>query len=290
MGERSAIDSRDYIVAFELYSPEDCPPDFHLPPSLACFDAGLFLPRDDPDWLGRSSYAPRLLLLARDRLCVIPHPASRESVCECPMDCISTVEVGHMLLKGWLRLAGEEVSCSVRYNTRGFRAISRFLSRLRERLLYESGEGAMPEASLGGDLDIKFGGAFSRELQRGETVGPRLFHPPRVIKKRTLMILRRHHLAGDLLVKTDRRLLWITDRDRGFHSPYGSVVSYAPLRAVKGIDVAEDGGGGVLSVRLSGAPPWRIPVMSGNEAQATEFTIRAAIGVKHCGPASLQAG
>jgi hypothetical protein len=33
MGERPAIDSRDYIVAFELRSIDDCPPDFELPPS-----------------------------------------------------------------------------------------------------------------------------------------------------------------------------------------------------------------------------------------------------------------
>ena len=54
MGERPAIDSRHYIVAFELRSTDDCPPDFELPSSLAGFDAGLFLPRDDPDWFGRS--------------------------------------------------------------------------------------------------------------------------------------------------------------------------------------------------------------------------------------------
>ncbi len=63
MGEWPAIDSRDYIVALELRSPDDWPADFVLPPTLAGFETGLFLPRADPDWFGRSSYPPRVLLL-----------------------------------------------------------------------------------------------------------------------------------------------------------------------------------------------------------------------------------
>jgi len=48
MAVRPSIDSRRYIVAFELRSKDDGPPDFELPASLAGFDTGLFLPRDDP--------------------------------------------------------------------------------------------------------------------------------------------------------------------------------------------------------------------------------------------------
>ncbi len=81
MGERPAPDSRRYIVAFELGSKNDCPPDFELLDSLAGFDAGLFLPRDDPDWFGRSSYPPRILLLQKGGLHIVSHSTTGEPPC-----------------------------------------------------------------------------------------------------------------------------------------------------------------------------------------------------------------
>jgi hypothetical protein len=104
--EWPAIDSRHYILAFELRSAGDCPPDFKLPASLAGFDTGVFLPRDDPDWFGRSSYPPRLLLLKGRMLYIVAHPSARDAPALCEMGQISSVESGHMLLKGWLRFTG----------------------------------------------------------------------------------------------------------------------------------------------------------------------------------------
>ena len=275
MKDGIAIDSRDYIVALELRSPEDIPPDFQPPPTMARFDAGLFLPRDDPDWFGRSSYPPRVLLLTHEMLRIVPHPASHETIDECPIDRISSVEVGHMLLKGWVRLSGDGVSCKVRFNTRGFPSISRFLARLREHMLCDAID--RPAAvRLGEDLDIKFGNALAQELERKETVAAQLFQPPRIVKKRIGLLPQRHHFGGDLLVKTGRRLLWITDSDRGFHARYGSVVSYAPLRTVNGLELVAGRGGCALRVNLPGAA-WEVPVTAENAPHAKEFMIRAGI-------------
>src|SRR5277367_4782952 len=119
MEEWPAIDSRQYILAFELRSASDCPPDLALPPSLAGFDAGIFLPRDDPDWFGRSSYPPRILLLKDNTLHLMSHPALRQPPSRWELDQISAVESGHLLLKGWLRFTGPGFDCAIRYNTRG---------------------------------------------------------------------------------------------------------------------------------------------------------------------------
>jgi hypothetical protein len=83
MGEWPAIDSRHYIVAFELRSEDDCPSDFELPSSLTSFDASLFLPRDPPDWFGRSLYPPRILVLKGSALYVVSHPSTGEPPCRC---------------------------------------------------------------------------------------------------------------------------------------------------------------------------------------------------------------
>ena len=135
MGEWPAVDSRDYIVAFELRSIDDCPADFELPSSIAGFDAGLFLPRGDRDWFGRPLYPPRILLLKGGALYIVSHPGTGEPPRRGAMDQIAAVESGHMLLKGWLRFTGTGLDSTVRYNTRGFPAVFPFMRRFRNRLL-----------------------------------------------------------------------------------------------------------------------------------------------------------
>ena len=114
--------------------------------------------------------------------------------------------------------------------------------------------GAQPRGAgevIGGDnLDIKFANALETELDPGEITHARLFQPPQVSRKR--------RLPGNLLVLTDRRLLWITDRENGFRSRYGSIASYAPIDGVSQVTRASDG----LLVALPGGAGWRIRLAS----------------------------
>jgi hypothetical protein len=275
-----AIDSRQYIVALDLHSTDDCPPDFELPSSAAGFDGGLFLPRADPDWFGRSSYPPRILLLNGNALHVVSHPSAGEAPGRWELDQISWVESGHMLLKGWLRFAGSGFDCTVRYNTRGFPPVCRFMQRFRAKLL----RGARPQGTsqvdsgagrqVGGRLDIKFTNALAGELDSAETVLMQVFQPPEVRSGRW-RLSRRRWIAGDLLALTDSRLLWITDRDRGSYSRFGSVVSYAPFDAVLSIGLASDRGKDLLKVDLKGGFAWQLPMASesreGRRRMAEEF-------------------
>jgi hypothetical protein len=267
----TSIESGHYIVTFELHAADDCPPDFNLSPALSGFDAGLFLPRADPDWFGRSAYPARVLLLTRDLLRIVPHPSTGQSISECPIQQISSIEAGNMLLKGWLRFEGPGFRYTIDYNTRGFRAVSRFMCRLREKLLDPAGAETTSELRLGAGLDIKFGNALSRELDPGERVSAQFFQPPKVRETKLLFIPRRHWLPGDLIVLTNRRLMWISDRERGFRSPYGSVASYAPLRAVRRIEPKQRRDGRILNVHLDGGASWKIPIASGNLENAVEF-------------------
>jgi hypothetical protein len=256
--DQAPVDSRYYIVAFELHAPADCPPDFPAPPGG--FEAGLFLPRDDPDWFGRSAYPPRLLLLDRRMLRIVPHPSTAEPASEYPLERIASVKSGHMLLKGWLEFSGGGFHCTLRYNTRGWPAVSRFMSRFREFFLDATGAFPAPDLPPGAGLDIKFGFALSRELDPGEPVAGQFFQPPRQLVSRRWWFPRRRWTAGDLLVITDRRLLWITDREGKSYSRYGSVASYAPLRAVRKLELSSAGGAHFLVADLHGAAGWRIKV------------------------------
>lgn len=260
MGEWTAIDSRDYIVAFELRSIDDCPPDFELPPSMAGFDIGLFLPRGDRDWIGRPIYPPRVLLLKDGTLHIVAHPSTREPPRQCAVDQIDSVESGNMLLKGWLRFVGSGFDYNVRYNTRGFPAVLRFMRCLQEKLLPGGSQRGRSEANPGAGLDIKFGNALSLELDSGEAVLIQVFQPPREVRSRRWLLPRRHWIAGDLLALTGRRLLWITDCEGGSYSRYGSIASYAPLAAVRSIGLASRRGGNVLQVDLKSGLAWRIPI------------------------------
>jgi hypothetical protein len=262
MGAWPAVDSRDYIVAFELRSPHDCPADFDLPSCVAGFDTGLFLPRGDRDWFGRPSYPPSILLLKGGALYIVSHPSTGEPLRRGAMDEVTAVESGHMLLKGWLRFTGSGFDHTVRYNTRGFRSVFGFMCRFRDELL----RGGLPLGPLplpfGGGLDMKFANALALELDFGESVLLRTFQPPREVRSRNWLLPRRHWIAGDLLALTSRRVLWITDRDRGSYSRYGSIASYAPFDAVQSIGLTSGRGGHLLQVDLTSGTAWQIPIAS----------------------------
>jgi hypothetical protein len=273
---RPAIDSRDYIVALELRSAGDCPPDFALPAPLAAFDTGLFLPRDDPDWLGRSSYPPRILLLKDNVLHIVTHPSAGEPPCRCAMERISSVESGHMLLKGWLRFTGSGFDYTLRYNTRGLPSVFRFMCIFRDKLLRGAPCGT-PKVDLGGALDIKFANALAQELDSEETVAVRFFQPASDVKFFWRLVPRRRRIAGDLLALTGRRLLWITDRDRGSYSRYGTIVSYAPLGAVRTVELASVRNGHALRIDLNAGPPWLVPIRADCERVAAGFAAAVAL-------------
>lgn len=270
-----AINSRDYIVAFDFRSTDDCPPDFELRPSLAGFDTGLFLPRGDSDWFGRPTYPPRIMLLTDDALHIMAHPSAGESPRQYTLEQISSVESGHMLLKGWLRFTGPGFDSTLRYNTRGIPSVLRFMRCFRDKLLSGAQPRETPESHPAAGLDIKFTNALARELDAGETTLLQFFQPPSEVGSGNWWLPRRSWMAGDLLALTARRLLWITDRERGFYAPYGSIASYAPLSAVAGIGVTPGGGGDILRVDLKNGSAWHVPIASECQRVAEDFAAAA---------------
>ncbi|HTW31561.1 MAG TPA: hypothetical protein VMD76_07785, partial [Candidatus Sulfotelmatobacter sp.] len=97
------VDSRQYIIPFTISSAEAVPPDFRLEP-VTEFRHGLFLPRADPDWRGRSAWPARVVVLTGSALIVATHPLTAEPEMRLPLSGIVGLETGNMLLIGWIAL------------------------------------------------------------------------------------------------------------------------------------------------------------------------------------------
>ena len=167
-----------------------------------------------------------------------------------------------MLLRGWLGFRGAGFDCTARYNTRGHPSVLRFRRHFRNRWL-GAARPSPAEVVLGDDLDMRFANALADELDPGEAVGTRIFQLPRELRWRW-PLRRRQWIPGDLLVVTSRRLLWITDRDRGSRAQYGGIASYAPLRALRGLSLVSR-----KRMPSSGGPDRRVAVADTDRCRAS---------------------
>jgi len=286
MPDPAAIDSRRYVTAFELHNGEGCPIDFRLPPRAAAFECGVFLPRADPDWLGRRAYPPRVLLLHGGALWIVAHPSAGEAPEACELEGLAAIESGRMLLRGWLGLKGPGFDSTARYNTRGQLPVGAFLRRLRQQWLGEARPGP-PAAMFGDPLDMRFANALEDELDPGEAVSLAFFQRPRETRRRwPFRALRKS--PGDLMALTSRRLLWITDRDGGSRAPYGGIACYAPLRFLRSLGVVSRPEGQYLQAVVEGLPPWAAPLAPESLYAAQDFA--AAAGPPNRVNASIRKG
>jgi len=266
------VDSRHYIIAYELYSRDDVPPDFGQSDALPAFDTGLFLPRAGPDWFGRHAYPPRVVALVPAGLLIVPHPAAKAPTQLLGFEQLGFVECGHMLLRGWLRFVGHDFDRTLFYNTRGAGVVDAFMHKFRARFLPDTHSDPTTGIELGCPLDLKFSYALSHELDAGEAVRASLFRPAVKFKRWTLGLKRTGTVPADLIALTPRRVLWITDRHGSGYARYGSIARYAPLSRIGAIDRESDGDERVLRLAIgSSGIPWRIPLTSEQERDAARI-------------------
>jgi hypothetical protein len=266
------VDSRQYIFAYLIRSLDDVPADFPIPAADGGFRLGLLLPRDEPDWFGRPSYPTRILLLSGAAIVILPHPKTREPVIRIPLQQLLFVEAGHILLIGWLRFVEKGSEHKLPYNTRSVRPVEEFLRVLREEYLPGTLD-VSPRGPLGfGEpLDLKFSNTEYFELDAGERVLFRFFSP--VTKK-----IRRHWIfrweswvPGDLVVLTNRRVLWVTDRVQERYAAYGTVTRSAPVRALAQLTCQRTAEDCALLVKLSSEASWSISLPLERQAEAQRF-------------------
>jgi len=272
MKEPPGADSRDYLFAFPIWHPSEVPNGFALGPTYLDFDTAVFVPRDDPDWFGRSAHPPRLLLLCRDRLVVVAHSAALDAAVEIPLQELESVESGSLLLLGWICIHSLTGDCRIPYNTRSRGPIDEWLWELRRRWLGEDTNSVgLKPAAFGPPLTLKFRYAVERELDGQERQMATFFQPPCEQVARDWMLSRPKCLPGDLLALTQRRLLWITDRCEGRYEPYGTVAYCAPRRAISAVDFTDTSPAHTLRVHFPSGRKWLIPVTVEERGAAHHF-------------------
>jgi len=277
------VDSRQYIFSFPIESLSAIPADFTGLPDFGALRAGVFLPRDDPDWLGRRDYPARVLLLTERDVVVAAHPAEREPLLQVAVGRIQSVECGRMLLPGWIVMAWDGGRIRLLYNMRTEGPVARYLKTFKDQWLPAAATRKTERCEAFGEpLSLKFEYARSAELLPGETALVQLFHPARREVRGRWIFRREHWLAGDLLMVTTRRLLWITDRYNGQYECYGTTSRSAPLESIADIKSSAADGGEELKISFCSGHSWHIPVGAIEERETRKFeaatwSARAAI-------------
>jgi hypothetical protein len=268
----TGVDSRQYRFSFAIPALSQVPADFVLPPDLGPFNAGVFLPRDDVDWLGRRRYPARILLLSGREALVVPHPAAGEPTIRVPLDRIERIEWGRILLTGWVVLTWDGGHVQLPYNTRARGAVEKCVRTLQDRWLP-----ALPihqpssTAAFGEPLDLKFGYARSAELLTGEAPLAQFFEPAVRGTRRFFWFRRNHWPAADLVLVTPRRLLWITERNKRRYERYGTVSHSARLASIAGVRCVRTGEDGGLEIAFYSGDTWHVPVQEDREEEASRF-------------------
>lgn len=279
------MDSRDYICAFTINGAGDVPADFEPPPGVSDFVAGLFLPQSEPDWLRRRAYPARILLLTHDALWVIPHSRAKEQKLLIPLRDLESLDCGRILLLGWIGLHWGDVQQVLLYNRRCALTVERFLARLKAHWCTDEAGLAGIELRSHGDygaaLNEKFEHALETEMIDDERPLIRFFHPSIRRVRRRRLLRRETWSAGDLIVLSRRRVLWITERRGTAYEPYGTVSHSAPLMALVDVVYLPAEHGPQLRVCLRSGESWRLPLddSHGSEAQSFADVIRKALSV-----------
>ena len=268
----SGGDSRQYRFTFAIEALSQVPPDFVLPPEFRAFDAGVFLPRGDVDWLGRRRYPARILLLSDREAMVAPHPAAGELPVRVSLDRIERVEWGRILLTGWIVLTWDGGQISLPYNTRARGPVEKCMKTLQDRWLPAApARPAPPTWAFGEPLDLKFEYARSAELIDGEAPLAQFFQPAVRGLRRRSWFRRNDSSAGDLVLVTSRRLLWITERHKGSYGRYGTVSHSTRLSSIAGVRCVWTQRAGSLEIAFRSGDPWHIPVREDQKQEARRF-------------------
>lgn len=268
------MDSRDYVYAFDIQGLNGAPADFELPSGISNPIAGVFLPQAAPDWLGRRKYPARILLATEEALWVIAHSTACVLPARILLRDLEALECARFLLLGWIGLhtgIGEHV---LAYNQRSCDVVDRFLLGIKARWMpRELRFCRVPKQTFGAALDQKFNFAWSSEaIDEHEYPLIRYFQPTTVHRRRWFFYRRESWSAGDLLVLTERRVLWIAERYGTVYAPYGIVSRSAPLSSLRGFHPCMFNNQPSLECDLSSGRTWRFQLATGLESEARRFT------------------
>jgi len=270
-------DSRLYIITLPLQSRKEIPEDFELPNNVE-FSFGVFLPGEDGSWFETGPYPPRIVLASPNALTIVSHPASGEPIQVIPLREIQFIEYAHMLLVGWISFASAQGSPTLPFNTRTNGPVEDFLRELTNGYAPAVDWPAPNDcAHFGSGLDLKFRNAEIGALIPYERVLVRFFNATRQTRSRAWGILPiQSHDPADYLGLTNRRLLWMTERNRTYYDPYGVVQRSAPIANLIEVSIHHTGRNCGVLCRFVNGGSWCIPLPSDQFDAGASFVDRTS--------------
>jgi len=130
-------------------------------------------------------------------------------------------------------------------------------------------------AAFGEPLDLKFEYARSAELLTGEAPLAQFFQPAAYGLRRFLWFRRNESSAGDLVLVTSRRLLWITERRNGRYERYGTVGHSARLTSIIGMRYVPTDRRAGLEIAFRFGDACRVPLREDQKQEAQRFEAAA---------------
>lgn len=267
------IDSRQYIYSFPLRSVADIPADFIELQGAKLPLAGVFLPQDGRR--KRKVCSPACVLLLYERgIATTFHPSSERPGIYIPLNSLKEIETGRFLLLGWITLTWTGGRLRLPYNTCNDLVITSFIKRVENVWLPpEAVPGNSRCMQFGAPLCGKFAQAAAHELLVGETPLMCLFQPARYRFTCWGTPGGGVPIAGDLLMATVRRLIWIEERRNGRYEPYGTVSHSASVSSLAHVQTSMVSKDSELNINFTGGERWRIPLQKGMERDSNGFAI-----------------
>ena len=218
----------------------------------------------------RRKVIEKILCETEDSICVWEHVGNQVRMTEYPITSISDIEIGRILLYSWFTIggvtkAGAATSTTIEFNSASSRHFTRFINRIRPKLLHAG------ERELGMEMakfdylaaeNFKFMNFAIESLVNGEKVLQVLWQPKiskPLISIGRYVLYRAAVSVAHLLVLTDKEIILIQDDQRSDEKrgvKYGGVWRYVPLKNVHGVSLS-DREDGLLGVSLTLSPGQR---------------------------------
>lgn len=197
----------------------------------------------------REEESARALGLGGELLCILEERARKVCRREIALENLLEVEIGHVLLHGWVAFAPDgEDPVRIDFNTVALHIFEDLISRLLEELCDVSEKRETYETAELGGLPLKFRNALRSQLLPGEVLEAVTFAP--AVWEQRLLVLRRRVVAATALAATDRRLLIVEEGEATGDNTYGSTAYSIPRQRVANMEPIA---GGVIVSRHSRA-------------------------------------
>jgi hypothetical protein len=226
----------------------------------------------------------RLLCLDEDQLVSIEAVRGKAVATSYPLDMITYLEHGRVLLKSWLKISSPWRSTTIAFNTTSEQVFTPIIEAIRPDVRYGEPEQLrqaqhQQELSRLGYLwkrDFKYFNLGTQSILPGEKVLETVYQPD--IHLTTLNMFKRpvfsKILTGHLTVLTDKELILIRESNRT-KSPkkslYGGIFTYIPLHQIKRIFFEDKTGKTDCVMNIT---------LSDNAVLRSEFSTESAVNLE----------